>query len=61
MLASSALEPVAVAAESRDLPRGWLFHRRWGKQKGATTADGHPLRFDTVGGRTTAWAPAVQR
>ncbi len=60
----------AVAADARAerFPAGWLFHRRWGKGKGegkgkghvAVDVDGHPLRFDLIGGRTTAWVPARQ-
>ena len=52
---------VAVDADSDRFPPGWLFHRRWGRDEAATDAAGHPLRFDRVGGRTTAWVPAVQR
>ncbi len=52
---------VNVGAESGRFPRTWLFHHRWGRHHGARTADGHRLAFSTVGGRTTAWAPAVQR
>lgn len=52
---------VDVEADADRFPRSWLFHVRWGKQDGATTSKGDPLQFDTVGGRTTAWVPAVQR
>lgn len=51
---------VAVRADDSRFPRTWLFHHRWGKNHGARTAAGHLLEFTTVGGRTTAWAPAVQ-
>jgi len=53
----------AVKADARKdrFPRGWLFHRRWGKNKDATTADGQPIAFVEIGGRTTAWVPTVQR
>jgi formamidopyrimidine-DNA glycosylase len=47
--------------ESARLPRGWLFHRRWGKDPRAVTARGERIRYATIGGRTTAWVPAVQR
>ena len=43
-----------------DLPRGWLFHRRW--------SDGEvcprtrvPLVRETIGGRTTCWSPGRQK
>ena len=52
---------VDADAVSDDFPPGWLFHRRWGKSVDATDAGGHPLTFDQIGGRTTAWVPAVQR
>jgi formamidopyrimidine-DNA glycosylase len=51
---------VAVDADSSRFPKDWLFHVRWGKSTGAVTTGGHRLRFDTIGGRTTAWVPAVQ-
>lgn len=47
-------------AFSDKFPPGWLFHVRWGKTKGARTADGHPIEFITVGGRTTAFVPGKQ-
>jgi formamidopyrimidine-DNA glycosylase len=52
---------VAVDSDSDRFPRGWLFHRRWGRRAGAATAAGHRIRHDVIGGRTTAWVPAVQR
>jgi formamidopyrimidine-DNA glycosylase len=52
---------VAVNADSDRFPKGWLFHRRWGRVKGATTVSGAAIVHDTVGGRTTAWVPSRQR
>ena len=52
---------VRARADSDRYPRGWLFHHRWGRQLGAVNARGQSIRHDTVGGRTTAWVPAVQR
>jgi formamidopyrimidine-DNA glycosylase len=52
---------VEVDADSDRFPRGWLFHRRWGKNPNARDAAGHPIAFTEVGGRTTAWVPALQR
>ena len=42
-------------------PAYWLFHHRWSNKK-AGTKDffGHAVSFTTVGGRTSAWVPAVQ-
>jgi formamidopyrimidine-DNA glycosylase len=51
---------VTVDADAERFPRGWLFHRRWGRDPAAQTAAGEPIVFDTIGGRTTAWVPAVQ-
>ncbi len=42
-------------------PKKWLFHRRWGKQRDAVTVKGETIEHLTVGSRTTAWVPAVQR
>lgn len=52
---------VEVGADDAFFPRGWLFHVRWGKDPNARTRDGKPLSFTVVGGRTTAWVPAVQK
>jgi formamidopyrimidine-DNA glycosylase len=53
---------VDVSADYRRFPRGWLFHDRWGKVKGAVTSHRRlAIRHDTVGGRTTAWVPERQR
>ncbi|MEN0062391.1 MAG: DNA-formamidopyrimidine glycosylase family protein [Myxococcota bacterium] len=53
----------AVKADARKeaFPKGWLFHRRWGKNPEATTVDGEPIAFVEIGGRTTAWVPSIQR
>lgn len=52
---------VRVGADSDRYPRSWLFHRRWDRDPLARTSSGAPIRWDTIGGRTTAWAPAVQQ
>ena len=52
---------VSVDAESSRYPKGWLFHRRWGKRAEAKTARGEAIAHLDIGGRTTAWVPAVQR
>jgi formamidopyrimidine-DNA glycosylase len=52
---------VQVRSDSDRYPRSWLFHDRWGKRADATTARGHPIRHLTLGGRTTAWVPALQK
>ena len=52
---------VGVGADGDRFPRHWLFHYRWGKAAGAITGRGERIRFDTIGGRTTAWVPSVQK
>lgn len=51
---------VSARADSDRYPRTWLFHDRWGRDALATTARGERIRYATIGGRTTAWAPSVQ-
>ena len=52
---------VRVRSDSDRYPRSWLFHYRWGKHGGAVTGRGESIRYTTLGGRTTAWVPAIQR
>ena len=52
---------VRLSNDSDRYPRGWLFHRRWGKNPRAVTLTGERIRHITVGGRTTAWVPTLQR
>ncbi|MEM7577725.1 MAG: DNA-formamidopyrimidine glycosylase family protein [Planctomycetota bacterium] len=47
-------------ADYERFPKSWLFHDRWGKDESAITHDGLEIAFSVVGGRTTAWVPAVQ-
>lgn len=51
---------VDVDAASDRFPTTWLFHHRWGKEKGATTSRGEAIQFDTIAGRTAAWVPTRQ-
>jgi len=53
-------QAVEVDAENARYPRIWLFHRRWGKVVGLCDAHGNPIEHLKIGGRTTAWVPAVQ-
>jgi formamidopyrimidine-DNA glycosylase len=52
---------VRVQSDSARYPRAWLFHYRWDKRADGTTARGQTIRHLTLGGRTTAWVPAVQK
>ena len=50
--------------DSDQFPKDWLFHFRWGKgSKGATShlPTGEKLAFLTVGGRTSCYAPEIQK
>jgi formamidopyrimidine-DNA glycosylase len=57
-VARTALRTVGV--DYGDLPRSWLFDRRW-KRGEKCPKDGAPLRRATVGGRTTCWCPKCQK
>ena len=48
-------------ADYTKFPDSWMFHHRWGGGRGAQIIDGHPIVRATVGGRTTAWVPDLQR
>lgn len=46
-----------------ELPQDWIFHYRWGKGKNhaGKLPSGEKLEFVTVGGRTSCYAPALQK
>ncbi|MEM7228780.1 MAG: DNA-formamidopyrimidine glycosylase family protein [Planctomycetota bacterium] len=52
---------VKVNSDKKRFPKNWLFHQRWGKQEDARTKSGEAIEHVTIGGRTTAWVPSVQR
>ena len=52
---------VEVNGDNDAYPKHWLFHRRWGKRRDASSAHGDSIEHCVVAGRTTAWVPAVQR
>lgn len=60
-LQSVLTRAVEVDAESSAFPSDWLFHVRWGGSKGSSEIGGRTIRRDTVGGRTTAWVPDLQK
>ena len=49
--------------QNKELPVHYLFHYRWGKGKFQKTKDyhGNSITFETVAGRTSAIASAVQK
>ncbi|KAJ5781515.1 uncharacterized protein N7518_009998 [Penicillium psychrosexuale] len=55
---------IGVLADSEKFPEHWLFKHRWGKGKKnqpAALPNGDKITFLTVGGRTSAVVPAVQK
>lgn len=55
---------VGVLADSEQFPEEWLFKHRWGKGKKnqpSVLPNGNKIVFLTVGGRTSAVVPSVQR
>jgi len=52
---------VEAGADSSKYPEDWLFTSRWGGKKGRTDIGGKKIIRETVGGRTTAWVPSVQK
>ena len=55
---------IGVLADSEKFPEHWLFKHRWGKGKKnqpAVLPNGDKITFLTVGGRTSAVVPAVQK
>eukprot|EP00124_Ichthyophonus_hoferi_P003148 Ihof_evm7s257 gene=Ihof_evmTU7s257 len=59
MVIDKALE---VDADCHQFPATWIFHSRWGKGKGPIkTNQGQKIEFVTVGGRTSAIVPALQK
>lgn len=51
---------VSVNSESQRFPKNWLYHKRWNLRK-TLTSSGHEIVRETIGGRTTAYVPAVQK
>jgi formamidopyrimidine-DNA glycosylase len=52
---------IRLGSDGDRFPPGWLFHRRWDRDPLARTTTGARIRWETIGGRTTAWAPSLQR
>ncbi|XP_058115630.1 formamidopyrimidine-DNA glycosylase isoform X4 [Magnolia sinica] len=50
---------VEVDADCTHFPVEWLFHFRWGKKAGKV--NGKKIDFITVGGRTSAFVPELQK
>lgn len=62
----AALEEVIETAIEAEVdhdrfPADWLFRARWGGKRGQSEIDGHKIVREPVGGRTTAWVPALQK
>eukprot|EP00850_Spirogloea_muscicola_P018052 SM000161S02434 [mRNA] locus=s161:189870:193004:+ [translate_table: standard] len=50
---------VNAGSDSKNFPKNWLFHVRWSKKPGIL--DGQKIHFETIGGRTSAFVPAIQK
>lgn len=53
-----------MLADSEKFPEHWLFKHRWGKGKknhSSVLPNGEKITFLTVGGRTSAVVPSVQK
>jgi len=50
----------AVKQNGKPFPPEWLFHYRWTKKKISWTFDKQEIKFETVGGRTSAFVPTQQ-
>lgn len=59
-LLSIIKKSVSVGADYEKYPKSWMFHYRWGKGKDAKVS-GRSITHDTIGGRTTAWVPELQK
>ncbi len=60
-IATVVNKAVDVGADHAQFPRTWLFEHRWGGGRGSQQINGHRILREEVGGRTTAWVPAVQK
>lgn len=52
---------VEVGADHKRYPDTWMFGNRWGGKRGAEEIEGRKIARETIGGRTTAWVPEVQK
>lgn len=61
-LRSVAETACAARADSSLFPENWIFHERWdGGGDHRRTHEGHRISWIKVGGRTTAFCPAIQK
>lgn len=60
-IASVVSKAVDVGADHAKFPKTWLFEHRWGGGRGSQQIGGHRILREEVGGRTTAWVPALQK
>ncbi|CAN5400452.1 bifunctional DNA-formamidopyrimidine glycosylase/DNA-(apurinic or apyrimidinic site) lyase [soil metagenome] len=52
---------VDVDADYKQFPEAWLFHHRWGGDRGTDRISGQEIVIEPVAGRTTAWVPDRQK
>ncbi|MEX0330842.1 MAG: Fpg/Nei family DNA glycosylase [Puniceicoccaceae bacterium] len=49
-----------IGTDWGDPPDDWLFNHRW-RKGGVCPVSGKPLVYETIGGRTTCYSPAIQK
>jgi formamidopyrimidine-DNA glycosylase len=49
----------SIGVKGGDPPKNWLFHKRWNNGNLCPKTKTALVR-ETIGGRTTCWAPAIQ-
>ena len=52
---------VDAGADETKYPTDWIFHVRWGGNRGHQKHGKYDIVREQVGGRTTAWVPALQK
>ncbi len=60
-MAEILVQAVELDADYDRYPTSWLFTHRWGGKRGKAEIEGKAIRRDTIGGRTTAWVPSLQK
>lgn len=50
-------------SDGAKFPSSWLFHQRWPKDRKSSSGliEGHRIQYVTIGGRTTAFVPDLQK
>ena len=57
----SHVATVEANADKREFPKEWLFHVRWARTPPKTSLTGVVLKMERIGGRSTFYAPSLQK